>query len=83
MTNAPDELRVNPLAQFTPAFEQLGKALRGTARAFASILNAWHQPTPAQRRAYLKERDRLARDERNTHWPAATRIKTTYHRRRR
>ncbi|MEU4511742.1 hypothetical protein AB0G05_19800 [Nonomuraea wenchangensis] len=83
MTNGLDELRVHLRAQFTPAFEQLGAAFHNIGRAFAHVLATWHRPTPAQRRAYLKERDRLARDERNAHWPRATTIKTRYHQNRR
>ncbi|MET7334331.1 hypothetical protein [Nonomuraea sp. NPDC005650] len=78
-----DELRVDLCARFTPAFRQLGAALHGIGSAVAHLLNAWHHPTPRRHRAYLKERDRLARDQRNTRWPHATHAKTAYHRRRR
>ncbi|MGW6499367.1 hypothetical protein [Nonomuraea angiospora] len=78
-----DELRVDLRARFTPAFQQLGTALHRISSAFAHLLNAWLHPTARQHRAYLKERDRLARDQRATRWPRATHVKTRYHQRRR
>ncbi|WP_433444587.1 hypothetical protein [Nonomuraea sp. CA-141351] len=83
VTSSLDELRVTLTIQLTPMFDQIGQAIRSLGRGFTHILDAWHSQDPRQRRILLKERDRLARDERNARWPAATRTKTAYHQRRR
>jgi phytoene dehydrogenase-like protein len=77
------ELHIHLRAQLTSALKGIAAALTAITRALADAANALRHPTPRQRRARTKALDRLARDQRNARWPHATRVKTTYHRRRR